>query len=723
MLTTQHHEVQWALAHFPANRVEHIRDMPWSQLFRLHGEQDTAYLKVVPNHRQANLAATVAISEHFPQQLPKVLAFDADTATLLLQNHGGESLLDTPQHHSKLLQTYAHIQAHSAQQASLLNAVPACNTEALALRLQEFLNSDSPLYRTEQKLTLDYFLGKPSAAKYYTLLSNRLAQLQQYTQQAQALPLTLNHGDLRLPNAAIRKQQVILFDWDEASIAPAGLSLHSLFGGCTALYLLAHNQAAYPDDDENHHYQHLLQEYIHTLQEQGYSHTTTLEAGIPAAACLGVMQYIISFADYPVANPQQRQVIAENIRHSLDDLLRLSDFLALANNQHPLHYVQDYLATQYYLGAENTLGNYLQAYPEDHGAKKALLQILLQQNKLAEAETWLADLLKQEANEPELLLLQGNLYADRMEFEPALRCYTTAAIAAPDREDIRDNVEITSHLHSIQQYAAQPHNPPTIDLPPNTDDALLPVLCNLGAQLFNQYGTLVIKNLFPAAMIEALRQAYYQDYALTEQDYDASPALFVGDKRYMLSLDIRDAFNQPELYASPFLLDLLGRIYQGGFILGSFTSVNALAGAEDQGMHKDQVALFPDPHSNQALPCFATTVLVPLAATTVETGGTRLIKGSQNLSIEESLSLPSQEVFAEQGDCLLFNYQLTHQGMANRSQQDRPVISMVYQRPWFRDSVNFNSQPPIRLSPEEFQKIPEAFRPLFAGCINDAIGE
>ncbi len=51
------------------------------------------------------------------------------------------------------------------------------------------------------------------------------------------------------------------------------------------------------------------------------------------------------------------------------------------------------------------------------------------------------------------------------------------------------------------------------------------------------------------------------------------------------------------------------------------------------------------------------------------------------------------------GSCFLMDYRLTHQGMANRSDVVRPIFSIIYQQPWFRDYVNYSKQKPLIVAP------------------------
>ena len=68
------------------------------------------------------------------------------------------------------------------------------------------------------------------------------------------------------------------------------------------------------------------------------------------------------------------------------------------------------------------------------------------------------------------------------------------------------------------------------------------------------------------------------------------------------------------------------------------------------------------------------------------------------------------------GDVYLMDYRVIHGGMANLSDQPRPILYLVYGRRWFRDAYNFSEQPAIEFAPGEFKKVPKTHRALFAQC-------
>ncbi len=61
----------------------------------------------------------------------------------------------------------------------------------------------------------------------------------------------------------------------------------------------------------------------------------------------------------------------------------------------------------------------------------------------------------------------------------------------------------------------------------------------------------------------------------------------------------------------------------------------------------------------------------------------------------------------------MFDYRLYHAGEPNLSEIERPVLSIVYHRAWFRDASNFDSQAPLQILTKERAKIPDNFAHLF----------
>jgi uncharacterized protein YecA (UPF0149 family) len=53
-----------------------------------------------------------------------------------------------------------------------------------------------------------------------------------------------------------------------------------------------------------------------------------------------------------------------------------------------------------------------------------------------------------------------------------------------------------------------------------------------------------------------------------------------------------------------------------------------------------------------------------------------------------------------------------HAGLPNASRQARPIVYMVYSRPWFFDHANHLGRMPLDMSIERYNELPESVRPL-----------
>jgi hypothetical protein len=66
------------------------------------------------------------------------------------------------------------------------------------------------------------------------------------------------------------------------------------------------------------------------------------------------------------------------------------------------------------------------------------------------------------------------------------------------------------------------------------------------------------------------------------------------------------------------------------------------------------------------------------------------------------------------GSCLLNDYRCAHQGLGNRSDQVRPILTLIFHRRWFHDFKNYSRQPPLRMTDAAYARLPESMRPLLS---------
>jgi ectoine hydroxylase-related dioxygenase (phytanoyl-CoA dioxygenase family) len=240
-----------------------------------------------------------------------------------------------------------------------------------------------------------------------------------------------------------------------------------------------------------------------------------------------------------------------------------------------------------------------------------------------------------------------------------------------------------------------------------------PALVEQTRACMQKNGAVGINNVFDTALLERVHQAYIDRYEVVGAEANNKQ---VGDKRSMLAVEIKPPFSDVELLLNPFLMPIVTRLLGADCILDAYTAVSSLPGAADQHVHVDYPYLFEDEALSQSLPTYTITVAVPLLPLTPLTGTTRIWPGShRNPSgwkepppIKDSVSL-----FPEFGGCYLFDARLQHGGTANLSDRSRPILYLVYTRPWWRDYTNFFNQKPLNIDAAELATLSDPIKTLF----------
>ncbi|MGN6544743.1 MAG: phytanoyl-CoA dioxygenase family protein [Aureliella sp.] len=705
---------RWLTATLGAHRPpELVADHPWAKTFRVRAGQQTFFAKLLPASQREALAAMPVLAECFPHSVPGVAAVDPELGAILLQDHGGEEwgTTDEPERLAKLLATYASIQAQAARTPGLLGRLPRFDADGLVERFIEYFR---PLYSGRGAVGAAHFIGEDEAARYFEQLRLRREPLEALVETAQALPLTINHCDLRTKNVAEKADgSVVIFDWDEAVAGPAGMSLHNFFSGCSAIADVLYGSADASPLVGKH--DSLLKMYIETLAAGQYADRAQIEDAIVGSACMGVMRYLLSYGKFPMESAENRKVIAKIICRRSDDLLKLADRMAACDRQCSLRLIDDYEQRGNGRAAQRLLANYLSLHPADADARVSLAEKLAASDKPQEAEMVLRAGLASDPTCAALRFALGEMLLERLELEAAVDQLQLAATFAPKNAEIRKRFEEGLLLQATLRDASAVGQVPRLRFTEEEirTGVMSPCKRQMAARLFREYGTLLIENVFSADLLERLHAEFSERYEKYFADSRPGDALRVGDRRFMITVDIAGPFNDPALYAPALLTPVLLRLLGDAYILGSFTAVASLPGAQDMRMHKDHPALFDDQCAS-TLPTFAVTTLIPLRGFDRAMGTTRVVKKSHRYSSAESAEMEYQDPYGPVGSCLLMDYRLSHQGLANRSPSIRPVLSLVYSRPWVRDSVNYKLQDPLKMSREEFARVGQDQQHLFA---------
>jgi ectoine hydroxylase-related dioxygenase (phytanoyl-CoA dioxygenase family) len=182
------------------------------------------------------------------------------------------------------------------------------------------------------------------------------------------------------------------------------------------------------------------------------------------------------------------------------------------------------------------------------------------------------------------------------------------------------------------------------------------------------------------------------------------------------------AFGQPEVFANAPLLKFLGPVLGNEIHLSNFTAVVSHPGASQQHTHRDNDHLFLSPRVGPNLPVYAVNVAVPLIDVDLRTGPTGVWLGSHRW-MEDSAAQNETMTMSQlqRGDLMLMDYRTLHAGLPNASRQARPIVYMVYARPWFFDQANHITRVSLDMPLERYNELPASVRPLLVRAFSYAV--
>jgi Phytanoyl-CoA dioxygenase (PhyH) len=207
------------------------------------------------------------------------------------------------------------------------------------------------------------------------------------------------------------------------------------------------------------------------------------------------------------------------------------------------------------------------------------------------------------------------------------------------------------------------------------------------SRCFRKDGALIIENIVDPALIVRVRQAFGAAYAqfCSEREDVAR----VGGRRFMITVKLEPPFDDPQLFANPYLLPILSAALDDNFVVGAFGVVCALPSAPAQHIHDDGGNLFQRPDIDRLLPAAAITVAIPLLEMNAVNGTTALWLGSHRDS--HALNVEASEPVVREGSSILWDFRLKHGGTPNKGPLPRPLLYLTYCRRWFVDHINFNN--------------------------------
>lgn len=685
---------------------------PWGHAFTLGTGRDTKWLKIACPQTSVESAILPALAQRFPEVIDHVLASDSARGYLLLRYPDGTRLDYQADVHNRIaiVSAYASLQATCVDEQAILEILPVVDPAIQLSNLQNFL---SVQLNDDTVCCAQDIVGRSAAERWAAAIAARQSVFEALMAQVGVLPKTLCHGDLRPPNASIRDSSVKLHGWENACMAPAGWSLHGLFSGCTAVVRLLAGERAGDSRQAREPYR-VLNAYIDALVLGGYADRQTLQSALGAAACAGLMHYITGFSRYRFDDEAVRKDIAGILDKRLGDLLDVADYLMVGNTNAVLASAADHWANDRPSRAISLLRQHLRRLPNDAEVHAYYAELLHKQGSFHRARHHYAEVLDITPQHVDALTGLASLYLERLDYERAIRtCRKALQIDEQDKHALA-HLELAFELRHAEMAAKQDDVLPRLVVSDEefTNRRLGVARTALAEKMLLEYGTLILENVFDVGRISEWRDYFYERYAAYFDNRKHDDALRIGDRRFQVTIDIEGPYNTEDFIAHPLVMPLMHRWLDEKFVFGSATAAVSLPGSKEQWIHKDHPRIFSRRSESLITPPAGVSLMTPLVDVHEGVGTTKVKKRSHLVSLEKSQDLPSLSPYVNAGSCFFMDHRLSHKGEPNESQEVRPIINSLYHRRWFRDSLNFQDQPPIRVSAKELESMPSNLRRL-----------
>lgn len=692
--------LQWAAGKIVAQRVEPMAHSGWSSTYCLIGPEGKAFLKILPQVQRHQIPGAVAVAQGFPAHVPAVIGSEPAEGWLLVTDHRGHDL-DSADDPIRAARAYGELQGHALRDPALLSHFERVDPDRLWPQLREFLAR--PVVADAQPgeaVGGAYFMGPDDAARYLRLLDRRAGRIQALVAKARSLPPTLNHGDLHSGNVAIGPDGIPVFiDWDDAMVGPAGMSLHGMFSGCVRPIMQLQRLAdGLKPTDKN--VTNRLLAYLTGLESSGYADRATLLDALPGAVCAGLLRFVAHFGRFP--GEGQRAAAGRTMRARLSGLLDLCDWLASRELVMGLADADDYERDQEWTRAMRLVQDALARSTQTPALLTRYGTLALREQKTDIALEAFEEALTKEPSHLAASLGLAKLYLARLDFGRAKAVVADAWLQNPGNAAVGALRERIEEFERVRAAGLEHRGMGRIRVTPaeRAQGHLEPETLALLIDQFNRHGAAQLDEVFAPSFIVGLQQHFERKYGRHFHDGHHPHELRTGDKRYMLTVELDEAFGDPELVASGLLMPFVRTLLGDRCIMTTYTAVISLPGAKEQRMHKDFEAPFEEKGAKFKLPCWSLQAIVPLVALDETTGTTAVWKGTQHMSDSRSAKVDDVALpVVPPGSVLLVDYKTAHAGRANRSDLVRPIVCLAYGRPWFRDVINHRTQPPLRFKP------------------------
>jgi hypothetical protein len=231
-------------------------------------------------------------------------------------------------------------------------------------------------------------------------------------------------------------------------------------------------------------------------------------------------------------------------------------------------------------------------------------------------------------------------------------------------------------------------------------------------------GFVIFDSVLDESLVERLRKALLEridEYVMTVMD--GRP-----QTRYHLPLRLIDPFIDDMVIRNQLVMPTLVETLGDDMAISYFGSDTAGPGSTYQDVHADGRPLFPELPLNLAP--YGVVVNFPLVNFHEENGPIEIWPNSSHhlagIHPQVGSAITSgTPVVAPAGSLVMRDLRLWHRGTPNRTRQLRPMIAVVYSRPWYRFGPSEVGYPEPRILRDDYEHWPPEVRTLFRFATRD----
>jgi hypothetical protein len=231
-----------------------------------------------------------------------------------------------------------------------------------------------------------------------------------------------------------------------------------------------------------------------------------------------------------------------------------------------------------------------------------------------------------------------------------------------------------------------------------------------------EHGACLIDGAIPNSVIAAALEHYRTTYDTLMRPGQASLVRNFQDDplRAQIPIAPAGAIADPLLFANPNVMALVHQFLGEKVIIGEMGGVISHPGSKPQYIHRDSAFLFGGIPAELELPWWSFQIIIPLVDVPLECGPTEYWPGShKRFDAAAVTAQPPQRTPMRAGSVFAYSALTLHRGGANISNIVRPIIYIIYQRPWYLERSGYSDKPQVRVTRAMLAQMAPEHRKLF----------